>query len=131
MVVELTAHGDELRAENLEGAWVEFAAVLRFAAQHREAFDIAVVEDLGDFGFSVGEAEIGFVEYQRAAEAIEQMKDRRDAGSTTCKNRCPTDRADGEEKTRLASSVFTMEAQIWQFVEAVVHPAEQNVMCRD
>ncbi|QIG95521.1 hypothetical protein [Bradyrhizobium sp. 6(2017)] len=58
----------------MEGPRVELWLAIHHGAQYRQALNILIVEDFHDLRFLVAEAEIGFVEDERASESIECME---------------------------------------------------------
>ena len=72
-----------------------------------------------------------FVDDERAAEGVENMKDRRDGGGAGCEHRLVAKRADHEQKAGFAAAVVAPHTEVRELVEAVIKPGEENVVAGD
>ena len=127
-IMEAVAHSDDLGAEHPEGVWVQFSIPVGHGAQHRQALHRAVVEDFDQIGGGVREAQIGFVQDQRAAKFMQDMEDRRYGGRARREEALVCERAQRQQPARLARAVFAGQPEIRHFDEGVIYPREQNVV---
>ena len=68
-------HGsNQLRTKDAVRSGTKFFARYGLAAQHWEATSVAVVENLHQLGFLIGEAEVAFVDDQRTAHGVEDSE---------------------------------------------------------
>ena len=127
VVISATCRHD-LGTIDLERLRIEFALPVHHGAQDRHTAHIAVVENLDNIRLRVAEAEIGLIQYQCAAKSVQRMEDRRDRRGAACEKRLVAERADRQERTRLAAAKVAAQPQIRQLVERIVNPGEKDVV---
>ena len=73
-ILEVAARPDELRSVYLVCARIELTGFAgRLAAQHRETLRVSIVEDFGYLSRFVRQAEISFIDHERAAKSVEKF----------------------------------------------------------